>query len=81
MRPIVSTVDRRTFLCATGSATALSLSGRLGLAQTPPEVGALHRLTEETPRERVAAERADLIWDDLDHRRMRWPRLFGQPGG
>jgi len=65
----VSAVDRRTFLCATGSATALSLSGKLGLARTLPEVGALHRLMEETPRERVAAELAGLIRDGLDHRR------------
>ncbi len=65
----MSTVDRRGFLCAAGGAAALSLSGRLGLAQTPPEVGALHRLVEETPRERVAAELADLIRDGLDHRR------------
>ena len=47
----------------------MSLSGRLGLAQTLPEVGALHRLVEETPRERVAAELAGLIGDGLDHRR------------
>ncbi len=57
------------FLRATGSAAALSLSGGLGLAQTLPEVGALHRLVEETPRERVAAELARLIRDGLDHRR------------
>ena len=58
-----------TFLRATGSAAALSLSGRLGLAQTLPEVGALHRLLEETPHERVAAELAGLIREGLDHRR------------
>ena len=57
------------FLRATGSAAAVSLSGRLGLAQTLPEVGALHRLVEETPHERVAAELAGLIRDGLDHRR------------
>ena len=45
------------------------MSGRLGLAQTLPEVGALHRLVEETPHERVAAELARLIRDGLDHRR------------
>ena len=64
-----STVDRRKFLRATGSAAALSLSGGLGLARTLPEAGALHRLLEETPRERVAAELAALIRDGLDHRR------------
>ena len=64
-----STVDRRAFLLATGSAAALSVSGRLGLARTAPEVGALHRLVEETPHERVAAELATLIRDGLDHRR------------
>ena len=69
MGRILSTVDRRKFLCATGSAAALSLSGRLGLAQTLPEVGALHRLVEETPHERVAAELAGLIRAGLDHRR------------
>ena len=57
------------FLCATGGAAALSLGGRLGLAQTLPEVGALHRLLEETPRERVATELASLIKGGLDHRR------------
>ena len=66
---ILSTVDRRKFLRATGSAAALSLSGRLGLAQTLPEVGALHRLVEETPHARVAVELAGLIKDGLDHRR------------
>ena len=62
-------MDRRKFLRATGSAAALSLSGGLSLAQTPPEVGALHRLMEETPRERIATELAALIRDGLDHRR------------
>ena len=62
------TVDRRFFLRAAGSAAALGLSGRLALARTPPEAGALHRLLEETPRERVAAELAALIRDGLDHR-------------
>ena len=66
---IVSAVDRRMFLRATGGAAAVSLSGRLGLAQTLPKVGALHRLMEETPHERVAAELAGLIRDGLDHRR------------
>ena len=66
---ILSTVNRRTFIGATGSAAAVSLSGRLGLAQTRPELGALHRLVEETPHERVAAELAGLIRDGLDHRR------------
>ena len=66
---ILSTVDRRKFLRATGSTAAVSLSGRLGLAQTLPEIGALHRLVEETPHERVAAELAGLIRDGLDHRR------------
>ena len=66
---IIGAVDRRTFLCASGGAAALSLSGGLGLARTLPEVGALHRLMEETPRERVAAELAALIRDGLDHRR------------
>ena len=51
------------------SAAALSLSGGLGLAQTLPEDGALHRLVEEAPRERVAAELAGLIRDGLDRRR------------
>ena len=69
MGRILSTVDRRKFLRATGSAAAVSLSGRLGLAQTLPEIGALHRLVEETPHERVAAELAGLIKDGLDHRR------------
>ena len=62
-------MDRRGFLRATGSAAALSLSGRPSLAQTLPEAGALHRLLEETPRERVAAELARLIGAGLDHRR------------
>ena len=62
-------VDRRKFLCATGSAAAVGLSGRPGLAQTLPEAGALHRLLEETPRERVAAELARLIGAGLDRRR------------
>ena len=70
MGRILSTVDRRHFLRATGGAAALSLSGRLGLARTLPEVGALHRLIEETPRERVAAELAALIRDGLDHHRI-----------
>ena len=65
----MSTVDRRSFLRTAGSAAALGLSGRLGLAGTLPEVGALHRLVEETPRERVAAELAALIRNGLDHRR------------
>ena len=65
----LSTVDRRTFLRAAGSAAALGLSGRLGLARTLPEVGALHRLVEETPRDRVAAELAALVRGGLDHRR------------
>ena len=69
MGRIVGTMDRRDFLRASGSAAALSLSGRLGLAQTLPEVGALHRLMEETPHERVAAELAALVRDGLDHRR------------
>ena len=63
------TVDRRKFLRATGSAAVLSLSGKLVRARTLPEVGSLHRLMEETPRERVAAELAALIRDGLDHRR------------
>ena len=62
-------MDRRKFLRATGGAAALSLGSRLGLARTLPEVGALHRLLEDTPRERVAAELAALIRDGLDHRR------------
>ena len=69
MGRILGSVDRRGFLRATGSAAAVSLSGRLGLAQTRPELGALHRLVEETPHERVAAELAGLIRDGLDHRR------------
>ena len=69
MGRILSTVDRRTFLCATGSAAALGLCGRSGLARTLPEASALHRLVEETPRDRVAAELAGLIRDGLDHRR------------
>ena len=64
----LSAVDRRKFLRTAGSAAALSLSGRLGLAKTRPEVGALHRLLEETPRERVPAELAALVRDGLDHR-------------
>ena len=39
------------------------------MARTLPEVGALHRLLEETPHERVATELASLIRDGLDHRR------------
>ena len=62
-------MDRREFLCAAGSTAALSLSGRPGLARTLPEAGALHRLIEDTPRERVAAELAALIRRGLDHRR------------
>ena len=69
MRPILSTVDRRGFIRATGGAAALSLSGGLGLARTVPEAGALHRLVEDTPHERVAAELAGLIKGGLDHRR------------
>jgi len=69
MGRIVSTVDRREFLYATGSAAAVSLSGKPGLAQTLPEVGALHRLLEDTPHERAAAELARLIRDGLDRRR------------
>ncbi len=61
-------MDRRSFLCATGSAAALGLSGRSGLARTLPDSGALHRLLEETPRERVAAALAGLIRDGLDRR-------------
>ena len=66
---IVGVVDRRTFLRATGSAAALGLSGRPGLARTLPGVGALHRLMEETPRERAAAELAALVRGGLDRRR------------
>ena len=69
MGRILGTVDRRGFIRATGSAAAVSLTGRLGLAQALPEIGALHRLVEETPHERVAAELARLIGDGLDHRR------------
>ena len=65
----LSAVDRREFLYATGSAAAVGLSGGPGLAGTLPEVGALHRLLEETPHERVAVELAGLIGDGLDHRR------------
>ena len=65
----MSPVNRREFLRATGSAVALSVSGGPGPAQALPEVGALHRLLEETPHERVAAELAALIRDGLDHRR------------
>ncbi len=61
-------VDRRTFLRATGSAAALGLSGGPGLARTLPGVGALHRLLEETPRERAAAELAGLVKGGLDRR-------------
>ena len=39
------------------------------MTRTLPEAGALHRLIEETPHERVAAELAGLIRDGLDHRR------------
>ena len=66
---ILNVVDRRRFLRATGGAAALGLSGRLSLARTLPEFGALHRLVEETPHDRVAAELAALIRDGLDHRR------------
>ena len=69
MGRILSTVDRRKFLCVSGSAAALGLCGRPGLARTLPEAGALHRLLEEAPRERVAAELAGLIRDGLDHRK------------
>ncbi len=62
-------VDRRTFIRSTGSVAALGLSARLSLAQTLPEVRALHRLLDETPHEHVAAELAALIRDGLDHRR------------
>ena len=62
-------MDRRKFLGIAGSATAVSLSGGLGLAQALPEVGALHRLLEETPRERTAVELAALIRGGLDHGR------------
>ena len=62
-------MDRREFLRVTGGAAAFGLSGGLGLARTLPEVGDLHRLVEETPRERVAAELAALIRDGLDLRR------------
>ena len=65
-------MNRRKFLRASGSAAALSLSGGLSPArpaQALPEVGALHRLIEETPHERVAAELAALIGDGLDHHR------------
>ena len=65
----MSAVDRRDFLCAAGGAAALSLGGRLGLARAHPEVGALYRLMEETPRERAAAELAALVRGGLDHRR------------
>ena len=37
------------------------------MAQTLPGVGALHRLMEETPRERAAAELAALVRGGLDH--------------
>ena len=66
----MSSVDRRKFLGAAGSAAALGLSGGLVTARTRPEDGALHRLLEETPHERVAAELAPLIRDGLDHRRI-----------
>ena len=56
-------------LRVTGSAAALSLGGRSGLTRTLPEVDALHRLMEETPRERAAAELAVLVRDGLDHGR------------
>ena len=65
---IVRAVDRRNFLRAAGGAAALSLGGGPGLARTRPGVGALHRLMEETPRERVAAELAGLIKGGLDRR-------------
>ncbi len=68
MGRISGTVDRRKFLFASGGAAAVSLGGGPGLARALPEVGALHRLLEETPRERVAAELAGLIGDGLDRR-------------
>ena len=46
----------------------MSLGGRPVLARTLPEIGALHRLLEETPRERVAAALADLIGGGLYRR-------------
>ena len=61
-------MDRRKFLRAAGSATAVGLGGGLSLASALPGTGALHRLLEETPRERVAAELAGLIGDGLDRR-------------
>ena len=67
-RRMMSAVDRRTFLCAGGGLAAMSLGGGRGLAQTLPEVGTLHRLMEDSPRERVAAELAALIRGGLDYR-------------
>ena len=61
-------MDRRNFLRAAGGAAALSLGGGTGLARTRPGLGALHRLIEETPRERAAAELAGLIGRGLDRR-------------
>ena len=61
-------MDRRKFLRAAGSATAVGLGGGLSLASALPGTGALHRLLEETPRERVAAELAALIGGGLDRR-------------
>ena len=68
IRRIVRPVDRRNFLRAAGGAAALSLGGGTGLARTRPGLDALHRLIEETPRERAAAELAGLIGDGLDRR-------------
>ena len=62
-------MDRRNFLRAAGGAAALGLGGGADPAWAVPGVGALHRLLEETPRERAAAELAGLIGDGLDRRR------------
>ncbi len=69
IRRIVRPVNRRKFLRAAGGAAALGLGGGPGVARSLPGVGALHRLIEETPRERAAAELAALIGDGLDRRR------------
>ena len=61
-------VDRRTFLRATGGAAALGLGAGPGLARALPEIGALHRLMEETPHERAAVELAALVGRGLDRR-------------
>ena len=61
-------MDRRNFLRAAGGAAALGLGGGPGLARDLPGVGALHRLLEETPRERAPAELAGLIRGGLDRR-------------